>query len=80
MKKIKALKSYVYVPYSLKRGETMIVPDAIAERLAGFGFVECGLVEDKISSETQKPLVNGRASARTKKHATQRAEASGRQK
>ena len=52
MKKITALKTYVFAPYSLKKGESMTVPDKVGKRLADLGFVECGPVEDAKGAKT----------------------------
>lgn len=38
--KIKAVKTYVYSPYSLNKGETSTVPDAVGARLVRLGFAE----------------------------------------
>lgn len=40
MKKIKALKNYIYAPYSRDKGETVTAPDAVADRLVRIGFAE----------------------------------------
>lgn len=55
MKKIKALKKYIYAPYSLNKGETTTAPDAAADRLVRIGFAEYVTEGAQTAQEPPKP-------------------------
>lgn len=53
MKVIRALKTYVFAPYSRNKGETATVPDAAGERLVRIGFAE--YVEEAAQEPAEAP-------------------------
>ena len=60
MKTIKAMKNYVYAPYSLDKGETLTVPDKIGARLVGLGFAEYVSKKPDTAGESGKRAGKGK--------------------
>lgn len=58
MKTIKALKTYIYAPYSRDKGETVTAPDAVADRLVKLGFAEYVSEGPQTPQETPKPATD----------------------
>lgn len=57
MKNIRAIKTYVFAPYSRSKGETATVPDAIGEHLVRIGFAE--YVKGAAQEPTEAPEASG---------------------